>query len=149
MDRLVIGARTVLLRKQRNLQWKHKLILVLETTGGPVANMVVGEAVASETDNGYVTYNPELLSTYLSHEWLIDIGANVHICDDITLFVSYQQTHGTTVMMGNASAAQVLGIGNVDLKFASGRILSLTRVHHVPDIRRNIISGSCLVKKRI
>ena len=25
-------------------------------------------------------------------------------------------------------------------------ILSLTRVHHVPEIRRNIISGSCLVK---
>ena len=50
-----------------------------------------------------------------------------------------------TVMMGNASAAQVLGIRNVDLKFASGRILSLTRVHHVPDIHRNIISGSCLV----
>lgn len=48
--------------------------------------------------------------------------------------------------MGNASAAQVLGIGNVDLKFTSGRILSLSRVHHVPDIRRNIISGSCLVK---
>ena len=49
-------------------------------------------------------------------------------------------------MMGNASAAQVIGIGNVDLKFASGRILSLTRVHHVPDICRNIISESCLVK---
>ena len=70
----------------------------------------------------------------------------MHICADITLLISYQQTHGMTVTMGNASAAQVLGIGNVDLKFASGRILSLTRVHHVPDIRRNIISGSCLVK---
>ena len=95
---------------------------VLETTGGPVANMVVGEAVASETDNGYVTYNPKLLSTYLYHEWLIDTGANAHICAVITLFVSYQQTHGITVMIGNVSSAQVLGIGNVDLKFASGRI---------------------------
>ena len=47
--------------------------------------------------------------------------------------------------MGNASDAQVHGIGNMDLKFPSGRILSLTRVHHVPNIRRNIISGSCLV----
>jgi hypothetical protein len=119
---------------------------VLATTDGPKVNMVVGEVVASETNDGYVTYNPVLLSTYLSHEWLIDTGANVHICTDISLFVSYQQSHGVTVTMGNASAAQVLGIGNVDLKFASGRVLSLTRVHHVPDIRRNIISGSCLVK---
>ncbi|KAK1378365.1 hypothetical protein POM88_025109 [Heracleum sosnowskyi] len=119
---------------------------VLVTTDGPKVNMVVGEAAASGTNDGYVTYNPVLLSTYLSHEWLIDTGANVHICTDISLFVSYQQSHGVTVTMGNASAAQVLGIGNVDLKFASGRVLSLTRVHHVPDIRRNIISGSCLVK---
>ena len=47
-------------------------MLGLGTTGGPVVNMVVGEAVASETNNEYVTYNPLLLSTYLSHEWLID-----------------------------------------------------------------------------
>ena len=62
---------------------------MLGTTSGHVVNMVVGEVVASETNNGYVTYNPELLSTYLSHEWLIDTRANVHICADITLFVSY------------------------------------------------------------
>ena len=66
----------------------------------------------------------------------------MHICADITLFVSYQQTHGMIVTMGNASDAQVLGIGNVNLKFASWRILSLTRVHHVPEIHRNIISGT-------
>ncbi|KAL0314558.1 UNVERIFIED_CONTAM: Retrovirus-related Pol polyprotein from transposon TNT 1-94 [Sesamum angustifolium] len=34
--------------------------------------------------------------------------------------------------MGNSSTAEVLGIGSVDLKFPSGRILSLKRVHHVP-----------------
>ncbi|KAK1403288.1 hypothetical protein POM88_002893 [Heracleum sosnowskyi] len=60
-------------------------------------------------------------------------------------YVTYNPTHGLTVTMGNVSAAQVLGIGNVDLKFAFGRVISLTRVHHVPDIRRNIINGSCLV----
>ncbi|KAL8110798.1 hypothetical protein AgCh_026508 [Apium graveolens] len=89
-------------------------VLGLGTMNGPVANMVIGEVVASGTDD--------------------------------SLFRSYQQSHGMTVTMGNASVAQVLGIGNEDLKSASGRILSLTRVHHVPSIRRNIISGSCLVK---
>ncbi|KAL0370024.1 UNVERIFIED_CONTAM: Retrovirus-related Pol polyprotein from transposon TNT 1-94 [Sesamum angustifolium] len=49
---------------------------------------------------------------------------------------------GKTVSMGNSSTAEVLGIGSVDLKFPSGRILSLKRVHHVPTVRRNIISGS-------
>ncbi|KAK1374527.1 hypothetical protein POM88_030720 [Heracleum sosnowskyi] len=59
---------------------------VLGTTDGPKVNMVV----AFGTNDGYVTYNHVLLSTYLSHEWLIDTGANVHICTDISLFVSYQ-----------------------------------------------------------
>ncbi|KAL8094162.1 hypothetical protein AgCh_035872 [Apium graveolens] len=67
-------------------------VLGLGTTSGPVANMVIGEVVASGTDDWYVTYHPVLLSTYLSHEWLIDTGANVHICADISLFVSYQQS---------------------------------------------------------
>ncbi|KAL0411504.1 UNVERIFIED_CONTAM: hypothetical protein Slati_3740100 [Sesamum latifolium] len=49
---------------------------------------------------------------------------------------------GRTVSMGNSSTAEVLGIGSVDLKFPSGRVLSLQRVHHVPTVRRNIISGS-------
>ncbi|KAL8149671.1 hypothetical protein AgCh_006619 [Apium graveolens] len=132
--------------KKAGMVAQANTVLGLATTSGPVANMVVSEVVSSDANDGYVNYNPELLSTYLSNEWLIDTGANVHICVDITLFVSYQQTHGVTVTMGNASAAQVLGIGNVDLKFASGRILSLTRLYHVPSIRRNIISGSSLVK---
>ncbi|KAL0335808.1 UNVERIFIED_CONTAM: Retrovirus-related Pol polyprotein from transposon TNT 1-94 [Sesamum radiatum] len=53
-----------------------------------------------------------------------------------------QAITGKTVSMGNSSTAEVLGIGSVDLKFPSGRILSLKRVHHVPTVRRNIISGS-------
>ncbi|KAL0337729.1 UNVERIFIED_CONTAM: Retrovirus-related Pol polyprotein from transposon TNT 1-94 [Sesamum calycinum] len=51
-----------------------------------------------------------------------------------------------TVSMENSSTAEVLGIGSVDLKFPSGRILSLKRVHHVPTVRRNIISGSVIVR---
>lgn len=54
----------------------------LVTTVGPMVNMVVGEAVTSKTNDYYVTYDYVLLSTYLSHEWLIDSGANVHICAD-------------------------------------------------------------------
>ncbi|KAL0290122.1 UNVERIFIED_CONTAM: hypothetical protein Sangu_2586800 [Sesamum angustifolium] len=54
---------------------------------------------------------------------------------------------GKIVSMGNSSTAEVLGIGSVDLKFPSGRILSLKRVHHVPIVRRNIIGGSVIVRE--
>ncbi|KAL0282868.1 UNVERIFIED_CONTAM: hypothetical protein Sangu_2924900, partial [Sesamum angustifolium] len=54
---------------------------------------------------------------------------------------------GMMVSMGNSITAEVLGIGSVDLKFPSGRVLSLKRVHHVPTIRRNIINGSVTVRE--
>ncbi|KAL0394318.1 UNVERIFIED_CONTAM: hypothetical protein Slati_4398000 [Sesamum latifolium] len=112
--------------------------------------MVVGctrGARTSEATEGYVFVQPELLTIYESCDWLIDTGANVHVCADKSLFVSYQTITGRTVSMGNSSTAEVLGIGSVDLKFPSGRILSLKRVHHVPTVGRNIMSGSVIVRE--
>ncbi|KAL0388068.1 UNVERIFIED_CONTAM: hypothetical protein Sradi_2688600 [Sesamum radiatum] len=114
-------------------------------TGQAVVNMVVGGSSGASTSGateGYVSVQPELLTIYEPCDWLIDTGANVHVCADKSLYVSYQAITGKTVSMGNSSTAEVLGIGSVDLKFPSGRILSLKRVHHVPTVRRNIISGS-------
>ncbi|KAL0327941.1 UNVERIFIED_CONTAM: Retrovirus-related Pol polyprotein from transposon TNT 1-94 [Sesamum calycinum] len=113
--------------------------------GQAVVNMVVGgssDASTSGATEGYVSVQPELLTIYEPCDWLIDTGANVHVCADKSLFCSYQTITGKTVSMGNSSTVEVLGIGSVDLKFPSGRILSLKRVHHVPTVRRNIISGS-------
>ena len=49
--------------------------------------------------------------------------------------------------MGNATASAVAGKGKVTLKLTSGKELSLTNVLHVPDIRKNLISGSLLSNK--
>ncbi|KAL0368507.1 UNVERIFIED_CONTAM: Retrovirus-related Pol polyprotein from transposon TNT 1-94 [Sesamum calycinum] len=78
--------------------------------------------------------------------------------DDLMIAISIEKEHrnqthkmpaitGKTISMGNSSTAEVLGIGSVDLKFPSGCILSLKRVHHVPTVRRNIISGSVIVRE--
>ncbi|KAK4401996.1 Retrovirus-related Pol polyprotein from transposon TNT 1-94 [Sesamum angolense] len=110
--------------------------------GQAVVNMAKTEASTSGATEGYVSVQPELLTIYEPCDWLIDTGANVHVCADKSLFVSYQAITGKTVSIGNSSTAEVLGIGSMDLKFPSWRILSLKRVHHVPTVRRNIISGS-------
>ncbi|KAL0342899.1 UNVERIFIED_CONTAM: hypothetical protein Sangu_1177300 [Sesamum angustifolium] len=115
-----------------------------------VVNMVVGGSSGASTSGateGYVSVQPELLTIYELCDWLIDTGANVHVCADKSLFVSYQAITGKAVSMGNSSTAKVLGIESVDLKFPSGSILSIKRVHHVPTVRRNIISGSWKGKK--
>ncbi|KAL0458384.1 UNVERIFIED_CONTAM: Retrovirus-related Pol polyprotein from transposon TNT 1-94 [Sesamum latifolium] len=116
-------------------------------TGQAAVNMVLRGASTSGATEGYVPVQPELLTIYELCDWLIDTRANVHVCADKSLFVSYQAITGRTVSMGNSSTAEVLGIGSVDLKFPSGRVLSLQRVHHVPTVRRNIISGSVIVRE--
>ena len=41
----------------------------------------------------------------------------------------------------------MLGVGQVNLKLTSGKVLTLHGVQHVPNIRRNLISGSLLVQQ--
>ena len=43
--------------------------------------------------------------------------------------------------------ASVHGVGTVDLKFTSGKIVQLKNVHHVPAIKKNLVSGSLLCKE--
>ena len=78
--------------------------------------------------------------------WWFDTGANVHVCADISLFSSYQAVQGSSVLMGNGSHASVRGVGMIDLKFNSGKIVQLKNVQYVPTINKNLVSGSLLCK---
>jgi hypothetical protein len=48
--------------------------------------------------------------------------------------------------MGNGSHASVRGVGTVDLKFSSGKIVQLKNMQHVPTIRKNLVSVSLLLR---
>ena len=39
------------------------------------------------------------------------------------------------MLMGNSSGGSVCGVGTVDLKFTSGKIVRLKNVHYVPSIK--------------
>ena len=87
-----------------------------------------------------------VLSVFQFMSWWFDTGANVHVCADISLFSSYQAIQGSSVLMGNGSHASVRGVGTIDLKFTSGKIMQLKNVQHVPTINKNLVSGSLLCK---
>ncbi|GKA62780.1 retrovirus-related pol polyprotein from transposon TNT 1-94 [Tanacetum coccineum] len=53
---------------------------------------------------------------------------------------------GEQVYMGNDGTARVIGKGKVFLKFTSGKTLALNNVLYVPSLRRNMVSGSLLVR---
>jgi hypothetical protein len=48
--------------------------------------------------------------------------------------------------MGNGSHASVRGVGKVDLKFTSGKIVQLRNMQHVPFMNKNLVSGSLLYR---
>ena len=49
--------------------------------------------------------------------------------------------------MGNSSSSKVEGQGKVVLKMTSGKELTLNNMLHVPEIQKNLVSGSLLSKK--
>ncbi|XP_073130800.1 uncharacterized protein [Henckelia pumila] len=79
-------------------------------------------------------------------EWFIDTGATRHVCADKDLFSKYTLISGRELYMGNNATSKIVGLGKVVIKMTSGKELTLIDVLHVPDIRKNLVSGSRLVK---
>jgi hypothetical protein len=65
---------------------------------GKSANMVISETGGT---SGYGNLLPIVLSVCHSPDWWIDIGANIHVCADISLFSSYQAGGISSLLMGN------------------------------------------------
>jgi hypothetical protein len=105
--------------------------------------MVIGNT--EEGTAGYGKFLPTVLLVFHPTEWWVDTGAYVHVCVDISMFTSYQ-ARGSSMMMRNGLHATVLGVGTVDQKFTSGKIMQLKNVQHVPSIKKNLVSGSRLMK---
>jgi hypothetical protein len=83
---------------------------------------------------------------FQSPNWWLDTGANIHVCANVSLFSSYQFLQGSSVLMGNGSHASIRGVGTIDLKFTSGKIVQLKNVQYVPTIRKNLVSVSLLLR---
>ncbi|CAJ2638269.1 unnamed protein product [Trifolium pratense] len=78
--------------------------------------------------------------------WWIDTGATRHVCYERAMFKTYTTAENKKVQMGNAHTSEVAGIGDIELKFTSGKTLILKDVMHVPDMKKNLVSGFLLNK---
>ncbi|KAM1493880.1 hypothetical protein ACFX10_025604 [Malus domestica] len=119
----------------------------MKSTNSNTNNGKINEANVTEGDMlvGVVSETNMVSDT---NDWWIDTGATRHICGDKNLFSTYEpNSSGEKLYMGNASAAEVVGKGRVVLKFTSGKELTLLNVLHVPEIRKNLVSGPLLSNK--
>lgn len=99
----------------------------------------------SELDLCAVVTECNLISN--SNEWFIDTGANRHICANKWMFSTFKATTDEEkIYMGNSSTSKVEGIGKIVLKMTSGKEVTLNNVLYVPEIRKNLVSGSLLSK---
>ena len=102
--------------------------------------MTIGKNNGDETDPSGYGNLPFVFSAFQSLDWWIDTGANVHVCSNLSMFSSYQGTRSSSILMGNGSAASVLGVGTVQPKLTLGKTILLKNVQHAPSINRNLIS---------
>ena len=78
-------------------------------------------------------------------EWWIDTGATRHVCSDKKMFSTFEPIEtGEKMFMGNFATSDIKGQCKVVLKMTSGKELTLTNVLYVPEIRKNLVSGSLL-----
>lgn len=107
---------------------------------------VGSNAQVNLTDEQFIVMTTEINIVCGSDSWWIDISASHHVCYDRAMFKTYTNAEDKKVMLGDAHATNVAGIGNVELNFTSRKTLILKDVMHVLEIRKNLVSGFLLNK---
>ena len=72
--------------------------------------------------------------------WVLDSGCTFHMCPRRDWFVTYEPVDSGVVLMGNDAECKVAGIGTVQIKTHDGTIRTLSKVRHIPDMTRCLIS---------
>lgn len=85
-----------------------------------------------------------LSNTYeLRDSWIVDSGADIHICNNRTRFLTYEPVEDEYARFG-ATDVQILGYGKVELTAigmnGKPHILELSRVAYLPDCHTNLLS---------
>nr|GEZ29984.1 retrovirus-related Pol polyprotein from transposon TNT 1-94 [Tanacetum cinerariifolium] len=63
-----------------------------------------------------------MASVITTDDWWYDFGASTHVCNNRDLFKTYKETKdGHEVMKGDNHTSKVIGSGNLEIQFTSGK----------------------------
>lgn len=72
--------------------------------------------------------------------WYLNFLAKWHVCNSRDMFMDYHSVYGQRRIMDNTPPLDVIGIGEVMIRFKSGGSMTLTNVLHVPTMKINLVS---------
>nr|GEW85125.1 hypothetical protein [Tanacetum cinerariifolium] len=91
-----------------------------------------------------------MASVIITDDWWYDSGATTHVYNNRDLFKTYKETEdGHEVIIGDNHTSNIIGSGNMEIQFTYGKKLTLMNVLHVPNIRKNLVSGFKLCKSEV
>ncbi|KAA0065475.1 putative Polyprotein [Cucumis melo var. makuwa] len=80
----------------------------------------------------------ELVAMIIEINVIGNTGASHHVCHDLSLFRKYNETKDKNILLGDHHKTKVASIGEVELKFTSGKLLVLKEVLHTLEIQKNL-----------
>ena len=103
--------------------------------------------VESESDGDVLVVTMSLATTSgkeVDDDWVLDSSCTYYMCAHRDWFVTYEPVDTGIVLMGNDTESKVVGIGTVQIKTRDAVVKTLSKVRHLPNMTRNLISLSTL-----
>ena len=73
-------------------------------------------------------------------EWILDSGASLHFTNDIDDFIDYEVLEGNKMVHTANSVAHMVGRGMIMLALATGEVVRIYPVYHIPSLTCKLLS---------
>ena len=78
---------------------------------------------------------------------MLDSGCSNHMCPHKHWFVTYEKKFGGNILKGNNVPCKFVGIGSVQIRMHNGIVRTLTKICHVLELEKNLVSVGVMDSK--
>ncbi|KAH6776546.1 Leucine-rich receptor-like protein kinase family protein [Perilla frutescens var. hirtella] len=93
-------------------------------------------------DFQFINYSNAVSKDMHENEWLVDSGCTFHVTPHKHMFHNLQYLNSGHVALADGQHCEIIGKGDICLKFENGSILILSDDRYVPQLKFNLLSVS-------